>query len=469
MRLRNAWIGVCAVAAIVVAPCAAPVGTGGTGLKTYARGALASVAGRVSVSGIDWQAASASITINGARGRTQQDLRDGMMASVAGEVDDTLTRGTASVLRVDRVALGKAMRVGTGGTGLRVAGLDLIAASSTVIAGAPSLADVADGDWLEVYGYADGMSGSVQATRVERVAPQAATQLHGVITAATPAALTVNGVDVDISHATFTGFARPPAAGQRVVVDGAEGSTGIAATEVRAEAVPELGEAQDAEVEDAIEAVIDSTHFVVADVEVDASAATFVGGTAADVAAGRVVDVHGHVVAGVLVATTVAFDDFASEGGEASAGAEVEGAISAVAVDGSFVVHGVTVEASGATFANGTAQDVAVGRRVEVTGSRDGARLRARHIRFDDASGTRGSGTGGWSGGHVPGSAARIEGRVTSLDDASRFRIGTVLVDASSARFVHGSPADLKAGVHVQASGTWAGATLVAAVVSLDD
>ena len=215
--------------ALLVAPLALGVGTGGTGLRVYAHGAL----GRR-------PAASSSRASRSTRRRRrsrstgspvpQATCASGMVAGVDGDVVPGLATGVARSIDVTRVVLGAvtdivpgaATQVGTGGTGLRirVAGISVNPRPDVVIAGCASLADITVGTTLDVYGYSDGTFGVVDATRIECVGPSGSVELHGVASAITPASIVVQGVTVDTSNAQFVGFAVPIAAGDRVEVEG---------------------------------------------------------------------------------------------------------------------------------------------------------------------------------------------------------------------------------------------------------
>ena len=430
----------CAALALLVSSLAFGVGTGGTGLRVaYMRGMMAASGGNVAVNGVSFDSSNAKVTINGVRVRGPSDLRDGMVAGVDGGVDSTGTQGIAQSIDVNRIVRGTVLRVGTGGTGLYVANLYVAPGTGAVYAGLKGLGDVAPGDWLDVYGYTDGLSGTVNATRIERVTPQGETELHGTIGALDGSTMTVNGVAIDYRNAVLTGFSPAPEVGDRVAARGTSTAGAFIATAIFTETDSVRQNASEAEVEDAVEAVIDAGHFVVAGLEVDATGATYAGGTAADIALGRVVHVTGSIVRGVLVASEVDFD-------AGFADAEVEGSISAVVSATTFVVHGVTVDASTARLSGGTPSDIHVGRKVEAHGRKDKASgvLHAAKVEFDDAPSGGSTGNTG---------ASQVSGVVRAVAGASQFWVGSTLVDARSATVSGGTLAGIQAGTRIQASG----------------
>ncbi len=502
--------------ALLTAPLAFGVGTGGTGLRVHAHGALSRMGG-VIVKGITFDPSQAVVTING-QVRSADDLLPGMVANVDGNVVPGLQDGTAYSINVTRVVLGavtdvspSAMtQVGTGGTGLRirVAGMTINPRADVVVAGCASLKDITVGTTLDVYGYSDGISGTVDATRIECVAPSGSVELHGVASAITPISMVVQGVTIDISAAQFVGFTAPIAAGDRVEVEGTASANGIVAATVTFEPDADSENGEDAEVEDAISAMIAPSVFVVDSFEIDATHAQFSNGTAADLAVGRVVHVEGKVVDGVLNAKSVEFDDADSEdgGGTGTELDDIDGAIAAFASAASFVVHGVTVDASAATFQNGTPADLANGKVVKVWGKRTGSAMKATKVRFgtggdgasDDHDGAsddaheqddhehgdasehysghhesgdehESDGPGSHDGGATAAASSEVQGRIATIASTGVFTVGTRRIDARSARFSGGSLAGVHVGTRVHATGAMQSGVLVATRVELDD
>jgi hypothetical protein len=356
----------CLLSGLAVIACASPagaVGTGGTGLNSaYVKGAVAIGHGIV-VNGTRFSATRAQITVNSVTGQKPAAVVPGMVAQIAGTVSASGTQGIAQTIDVSRVVRGIVTYVGTGGTGLSVGGIGVKVQATTVGVGYNSVADIAMGDTLDVYGYVDVATASVQATRIERVAAVPQTEVRGVITAVAAATLQVDGLSVDYTQATLSGFDGAPQVGDEVVVEGAIASPGIVATSVSMEVSSEPDDGSDAEVEGGVLAITGPGLFTIDTVEVNATNAVVTGGTLASITVGSVLHVHGTVVAGILVATSVDFDD-----GSESETEDIDGTISSYVSTGSFVVDGDTVDASHATITGGTAADLANGVRVTATG-----------------------------------------------------------------------------------------------------
>ena len=257
----------------------------------------------------------------------------------------------------------------------KVAGSMVNASSATFEQGVA--ADLADGRRVEVEGV---FSGSVLlATRVvfESSAPAGSASIEGTIANFVSLAnFQVAGRTIDATGAQITGgTAADLANGRRVQAEGTLTGGILVASKVSIEDAPT---AQALEVEGPITAFVSIANFKVAGQTVDASKAAFTNGTAADLADGRRVAAKGSLVAGVLQATTIEIKD-APEAAETS----VKGTITNFVSVANFVVAGRTIDATGATFENGTAADLASGRQVEVEGTLVGAVLRAKKVQFE--------------------------------------------------------------------------------------
>jgi len=119
-------------------------------------------------------------------------------------------------------------------------------------------------------------------------------------------------------------------------------------------------------------------------------------------------------------------------------GVEIEGRVSAFTSAQAFSVDGVSVNASGATF-SGT---VALGVRVEVSGSSSGGVITARRVSVDSADG----------GGSE---AFEVEGSVTAVDTTAKTFVvrGVTVQWSDSTRFAVGSAADIVLNRRLNAKG----------------
>ena len=114
---------------------------------------------------------------------------------------------------------------------------------------------------------------------------------------------------------------------------------------------------------------------------------------------------------------------------------------------------GQTVDASSARISNGTAGDLANGRRVDVVGSVANGVLRATTVEIKDAPEL---------------TEAEVRGTIANFVSVSNFVVAARKIDASRATFEHGSSANLANGVQVEIVGKLVGNVLVADKVAFD-
>jgi hypothetical protein len=334
--------------------------------------------------------------------------------------------------------------------------------------GCPALSNITVGTTVDVYGYSDGLSGVVNATRIECIATSDALRLHGVASSVTAGTIVVNGVLIDVSGAQFVGIAAPIATGDRVDVDGTASAGGIVAGTVTFEPDTEVPNGEYTEVEDAISAIISPSAFIIDAFQVDATNAKFSGGNAANLAVGRVVHVQGTVVNGILHAKSVEFDDDESDDGTGYAanaydGAELDelaGTIAAIPSATSVVVNNVTVLIGSATFSNGNATGIAVGKAVDIRGKRTGSYMTADNVKF--AGGNSTLGNFGKNHEIATGGNAQVVGIVAAVNSPGSFEVGGVKVDARAAKLSGGSLPNIQKGTHIRATGTFQSGVLIA-------
>jgi len=239
-------------------------------------------------------------------------------------------------------------------------------------------ADLANGRRVEVEGVLAG--DILMATGVTFIpadsTPASPASLVGAITDfVSPAAFKVAGQSVDASRAAFAdGGAANLANGRRVSVSGTVTGGVLVATNVTFQSNPP---ATTLEVQGAITDFASATSFRVSGQAVDASKATIANGTLADLVNGRRVTADGPLVGGVLKATKVEIMDAPEV-----AAASVEGAITDFVSVANFKVAARRIDASRASFENGTAANLANGRTVEVEGKLSGEVLVADKLSF---------------------------------------------------------------------------------------
>ena len=200
----------------------------------------------------------------------------------------------------------------------------------------------------------------------------------------------------------------------------------------------------DTEMTAAISNFVSIASFSVGGQVVNAQNAVFEDGTAANLANGIIVEVHGRMVSGVLVATRVEFKSVSTANNPPVVGdSEAKGAISNFVSISNFSVAGQTVNAQNAVFEDGTAANLANGALVEVHGQMQGTVLVATRVQFKST---------------VTPPSAGIEfestGAISGFVSVSSFMLAGVQIDASAASFERGTATNLANGVTVEVRGT---------------
>jgi hypothetical protein len=248
------------------------------------------------------------------------------------------------------------------------------------------MASVDTSDILEVHAQYNAADGSFTATRVEDAATATAYRLRGTVASLDTTAKTFTLGGQVINYASLASTAVPSNLANGVLVGALLQTTRVngqwVATALRGQANP-VGDGVGAHLRGAITVFTSSASFEINGLKVDASGATFPDGTTG-IVLGAVVEVHGTVTNGVLVATSVELDSRHARDRHAF---DLHGTISALnTVAKTFVVRGVTVSYGGTvTWSGGTEATLADGKAVEVKGtpSADRTQLVATAITFE--------------------------------------------------------------------------------------
>jgi hypothetical protein len=395
LRAHLTRIAVSTVAAAVLAACGGGGGGGNESTTpvqvtpppvavepdTYVSGTVTGF-GSVIIDGqkLDDTAASVSIDINPAAPTTGTlaDVKLGMQVQAklsAGKLSDVVLRASAvgvvggvDVANGSFTLMRQTVRVLTTG------------ATPTVFEGVSGLAALAAGDVVEVHGSVDANK-HIAATRVERKArtdTAAGVRIGGVLGSLNSSAKTFKLADltVDYSSATVLPAGKTLADGQLVTVFAQAAPTGTTWV-VKTVKVAGAEEGSHSGVGGRIMAYASLADFTVGGIRVDASTATFEGGTAADLAAGVAVAVEGKVSAGAIKASKVRVLKTAED-----VKASLAGAVTDFVSTTSFRVRGASVDASGASFTGGVAADLGNGAAVKVVGTVKADVLQADSIEF---------------------------------------------------------------------------------------
>jgi len=372
------------IALLVAAGCGG-VDSGGTG-AVVSVGPISGF-GSIIVNGVRFDESSATIEDDDGNPLTQDRLLLGVMTRVDGSTPNSLDQSVANLILVTSDLVGPVASVDVAAATLSVLGQTVLVTPATAfdVAFPGGLASVTTGSTVEVYGRYDAANGNYTATRVEARPNPPYYRLRGPIASVNAAkrTLTIGGEKIDYSGV-------PPADAANAVtgtIVRAKLQTTRQSGSLVAVALPsgvqQLPDSQSATVEGRISAFTSSRQFSVNGTSVDASAATFPNGEAGVVLGARV-KVDGVSTAGVLQATSVNVEGDENHGNSRF---ELHGKISAIDTAAmTFVVHGVNVDYSGSVqFEGGTAADLAVGKKVEVSGilSTDGTGIKAQAIQID--------------------------------------------------------------------------------------
>ncbi len=212
------------------------------------------------------------------------------------------------------------------------------------------------------------------------------------------------------------------------------------------------------EIEGTITSIVDSQSFFLGSTLIIHDSSTrFEYGNASDLAVGRRVEVEGpRITPGIATARKIEFKDEDYDD-DYEGNYEIEGTITSIVDSQSFLLGNTLVTHDSSTrFEYGNVSDLAVGRRVEVEGSRtiSGA-ITAREIEFeytdyDDDDHDNSNNNDNYYDDYY-----EIEGRITSIVDSQSFLLGSILViHDSSTRFEYGTANDLAVGRRVEVEGS---------------
>ena len=394
------------------------VALGGTGAATSASNSTSSITsndtaitavgpitgfGSVIVNGIKFDDSAATVAKD-ASNILISNLRLGMTIEVTGKrplvaiTSSTsvisATNATADVIRVFSELKGPVQTVTAGSNKLMVLGISIAVDSSTVfdgISGINGIGAIKAGDSVEVYGFRNLSTNEVTATRIEAQSAPATTTpvpvaLKGSVAAldATLKTFTVNGQLVKYPNIIVTGNLANAA---MVEVKGTAPSSGgfVTATSVSVATLSTPIEAQELVITGIVTDFVSRGQFKVNGTIVDASSANLSSGQIGLIANGIRCEVHGRVTQSILRATQI---ECVASGTSANTVYEISGSITAISASSgsssssNFTVRNQVIDASAATFSNGTASTLALAKQVQVKGPVVGGILKATTVNF---------------------------------------------------------------------------------------
>lgn len=374
-----------ALLALLLIGCSG-VGTGGTG--AYVDGTVDGF-GSVFAADIEFDDRGAAVLDDDGAPllRDGNELRLGMTVEIDGSTPvDTASGRTsiASTIRIATAVTGPVESVDARNRVLTVLGQRLEITAATVLdptlrGGLPALRP---GEIVTAYALADAGSGQYIATRIDAAPAARIYRLRGLVDALDPVAKTlrIGGASLDYSRAAGVpvGLAdgqlirariRAPAGSGPLIVEALAGAT----------AAPD--EADAAFVEGPATSVDSRGTMRVNGLRVDASQAR-ISPAGAAIGPGTYLKVQGRTQAGTVIANTVTVLTRADVGTRMY---QLRGPIGSLdTAAATFALRGMVVDYSAASFANGTAANLANGAALRVMGrlSSDGTRIGATRITF---------------------------------------------------------------------------------------
>lgn len=344
-------------------------GTGGTGSPLFAQGSIAGF-GSVIINGIKFDDTHASVQVDGLT-LSSDALRLGMVAGIRGERNATdASLGTATAIEVWSIAQGPVTRVGS--SDFDVMGMTVQADTNTSLEGVASLAALAVGQSVQVWGLQTGSDGQQwTASRVAVLQVASDSLVTTGLMKDTEGSRSINGWQL-------SGTASANLQDEQLVrVQGTlAGNNGLVLTGSKVlssgfESSPQGS----TEIEGVVTAVPLANSFMMGPISVNASAAGLVS-VLSTLTLGSRVEVYGDWVAGVVMATQIKLK------GNQTRPVEIDARIDQFSSPSRFVMRGQTCDAASAQFVNGTQTDLKQGIRVKVTGNQVGDVLRLSIVQF---------------------------------------------------------------------------------------
>lgn len=186
------------VIAIVFAVAFAGCGGGGGTVPSAVQGTSKGVItgqGNVIVNGVKFNVSGANVIINDNPNRPENELKDGMIVTVKGMIDDANKIGIAARVEFADNLEGPVSSIDLTANTLTVLGQTVLVTPTTVFEDTTDLTTLAVNNIVEVSGFADA-TGAIQATRIEL-------KLAAPV-AATPIEVKGNAANLDTTAKTFT-------------------------------------------------------------------------------------------------------------------------------------------------------------------------------------------------------------------------------------------------------------------------
>jgi len=346
------------------------VGSGGTGVSTADATGVGSVDGLGSIilNGVRYDTDTATTSLE-----DTTELQIGMSVRIAGKIDSEFTAATAEQVVSAAELRGAVSAIDVAGGSFVVMGTAVTVDNATVWSGANRLDQVTAGSVVQVWGLPSA-PGSLRATRVELKPASAEPLVTGTVQNLDPIGqrFTLGQLTVQYSGAVFSGGIDQATLAEGAIVR-VRGSVApmagvFSATKVQGWYAVPRQDAAAVQLAGVITNYAGLNAFKVLGTAIDASNAQVTGGPSTSIGNGVKVELDGFMSNGVLVVKKLRIRNIPGTGGPVAF--TLIGAIGNYQSPSSFVVKGQQVNAGGGAtvFENGTAADLANGRRVTVVG-----------------------------------------------------------------------------------------------------
>ncbi len=411
--------------------------------------------GSVVVNGMRFDVVGAAVATDDDAPLNASDLRLGSIVHVNGKSDDSAA-GTASTITLTPALLGKIDSVDTPRNALIVLKQKVIVNDSTNYYDKPTASyitadKIVAGDYVEVHGLVQA-DGSFLATLIERRTAQALYRVRGQISNLDTNAKTfaIGALTVNYNAAAVTG-ALINAAWIRVKATTEVSSSGVlAAAAVRVQTgdgagglVAGVASTSTVKLKGVATGAPVSNTITLAGLSVNLANASYQGGSASAITTGTALEVKGTWDGTKLQASVVEFEGHRTRTVNGGGKYELYGAVTSFTSKSNFVVQGVTVNASNVTSLPAS---LAVGTYLEIKGNMTNGVLVATSVQSTTSRSSSGDDNSGRN--------YEIYGTVSNYASLADFYVGGVRVNASGARFEHGSASAISNGRFIEAKGS---------------
>ena len=307
------------ISALLLGLVACGGGTSGTGTTSegptnqdVSKGTITGF-GSVFVNGVEFETFASSISIDGASGKGQNDLRIGMVVTVSGDI--TGSTGTAMTIVAEDILEGPVDSI-TNNNSIVVMGQTVLIDSNTFYDNSvPNFTAISPGDVLEISGHVKG-NGIISASYIEKKTNAPFDyEVKGFVGNhdASGQTITIGALTVSYANADFSNMPNPGTTNWNNLLVKVKGSVlfgnVLTATKIEPFGLG-VADAGEAEVEGFVTSIVSATSFVLAEQTVIYDGTTvIVGGLVDEIGVGSKLEVEGNLSNGVLTADKISFRD----------------------------------------------------------------------------------------------------------------------------------------------------------------